>query len=881
MSTESVQPLQCAAALGAIALAYYLVPYFHDPYDYRRRFSGPWLAGLSGWWMSYTVLTGHQNEDIRKLHEKYGTFVRIGPNHISISDPDAMETVYAHGSGFLKSDFYAGKKGPASNTFIELDKAKHLKLRKRIANIFSQQNVLTFQPRVQKHIARLYAQWDLRCREAARGVSGFNWSAQNGSAVMDCCQQLSFLAFDIIGDLAVGASFGLIQAQKDSSPIIGSGDEVRQENKEVVQIPVIAAMASFNLNIVSVAMFPSWSRNIIQLFPWHLPGLLKQFRFFGLVAASIDARLKRGSDEDQGADFVDKLLQVKNEDGTGMSLEELRSETSVMFLAGSDTSSNTLSSLCYQLAINPKVQRELQSELDKHLPPISEDLDEQAGLDIPPADIVPDYNQIKNLPYLNACIKEILRIHSTIGTGLPRVVPPGKSLTVAGQTFKAGSIISVPSYTTNRSSVWGSDAFEFRPERWLDENAASLNNQQNVLTFQPRVQKHIARLYAQWDLRCREAARGVSGFNWSAQNGSAVMDCCQQLSFLAFDIIGDLAVGASFGLIQAQKDSSPIIGSGDEVRQENKEVVQIPVIAAMASFNLNIVSVAMFPSWSRNIIQLFPWHLPGLLKQFRFFGLVAASIDARLKRGSDEDQGADFVDKLLQVKNEDGTGMSLEELRSETSVMFLAGSDTSSNTLSSLCYQLAINPKVQRELQSELDKHLPPISEDLDEQAGLDIPPADIVPDYNQIKNLPYLNACIKEILRIHSTIGTGLPRVVPPGKSLTVAGQTFKAGSIISVPSYTTNRSSVWGSDAFEFRPERWLDENAASLNKYFVPFSLGPRSCVGRNLAYMNLTLIAAALFHRYSVEALPATKLTVHETFLRETAHCEVAIKRRSAA
>jgi hypothetical protein len=73
--------------------------------------------------------------------------------------------------------------------------------------------------------------------------------------------------------------------------------------------------------------------------------------------------------------------------------------------------------------------------------------------------------------------------------------------------------------------------------------------------------------------------------------------------------------------------------------------------------------------------------------------------------------------------------------------------------------------------------------------------------------------------------------------------------------------------------------------------------RSCVGRNLAYMNVTLIAAALFHRYSVEALPSTKvggfyvvmkpaesdssckqLVVHETFLRETAHCELAIKRR---
>ncbi|KDN35429.1 hypothetical protein RSAG8_11567, partial [Rhizoctonia solani AG-8 WAC10335] len=105
----------------------------------------------------------------------------------------------------------------------------------------------------------------------------------------------------------------------------------------------------------------------------------------------------------------------------------------------------------------------------------------------------------------------------------------------------------------------------------------------------------------------------------------------------------------------------------------------------------------------------------------------------------------------------------------------------------------------------------------------------------------------------------------------------TFKAGSVISVPSYTTNRSSVWGNDAEEFRPERWMDDHAGSFNKYFVPFSFGPRACVGRNLAYMELMLITATLFRRYKLEALPTT-MVIHEAFVRETAHCEIGIKRR---
>jgi benzoate 4-monooxygenase len=66
---------------------------------------------------------------------------------------------------------------------------------------------------------------------------------------------------------------------------------------------------------------------------------------------------------------------------------------------------------------------------------------------------------------------------------------------------------------------------------------------------------------------------------------------------------------------------------------------------------------------------------------------------------------------------------------------------------------------------------------------------------------------------------------VVPQGKTFTFRDQTFKAGSVVSVPSFTTNRSKIWGQDADEFRPERWLEDGAGVLNKYLVPFSMGPR--------------------------------------------------------
>ncbi|CAE6412952.1 unnamed protein product [Rhizoctonia solani] len=481
-NTDSSQLAKCSAVLGAFALAFHVIPYLVDPYEYRHRFSGPPLAGFTNWWMSNLARTGHHSEIVQKLHENYGTFVRLGPNHISIADPDALEIVYGHGSGLLKSEFYhMFQNGPKRDVFNTSDKAEHSKKRKRLANIFSSQNVVAFEPRVRSHIRQLCAQWDLRCKEAAGGASGVNWVARNGQAVINVCAQFSYLAFDIIGDLALGSPFGLIQAQKDSSLAIESIDEAGEPQRGTVEIPVVKTIASGGATVMAVGVFPAWTHKFLQFLPWNIVGLFDKLNFFKLATTSVDARLKRGPRKDtengkQSIDLIDKLLEVKNENGDPLSVNELYAEAVLLLIAGSDTTSNTLSSLCYHLAIHPKVQRELQAELDQHIPYNSSDgSGNKEGLIIPPCDAVVQYEHIKNLPYLNACVKEALRIHSTVGTGLPRVVPPGKTITVAGQTFKAGSVISVPSYTTNRSNVWGNDAGEFRPERWLDDSAGVFN----------------------------------------------------------------------------------------------------------------------------------------------------------------------------------------------------------------------------------------------------------------------------------------------------------------------------------------------------------------------------------------------------------------------
>ncbi|GAB1522346.1 hypothetical protein RhiTH_005460 [Rhizoctonia solani] len=420
-----------------------------------------------------------------ELHQKYGPFVRIGPNHISIADPDALEDIYKHGNGLLKSDYYAMfRLGTHDNLFTSRDKAEHSTKRRRLAHIFSPQNILSYQPRVRNNIRHLVDQLDMRCQQAAEGRSGFNWSAKDGRAVLDICSQMSYLAFDLIGDLAMGSPFGMIQAQRDTTNVAKS----LTDGAKTIQLPLIELFDKGTQSVSSIGVYPRWAQAALLLLPWNLYGLFTTRNLAGFASAALSHRLQRtqhntDDKEARGVDMVDKLLEARDEDGKPLSKEELLIETFGLLFAGSDTTSNTLSAFCFYLAKHPHLQAKLQAELDEHILLKYSHQDTESGSEIDP---VATYEPIKDLPYLNACMKETMRLHSALGLGLPRVVPPGKSFTVGGQTFKAGSIISVPTFVTNRDRIWGHDAGEFRPERWLEDSKGMLGKYFAPFSFGPR-----------------------------------------------------------------------------------------------------------------------------------------------------------------------------------------------------------------------------------------------------------------------------------------------------------------------------------------------------------------------------------------------------------
>ncbi|KAI0765297.1 cytochrome P450 monooxygenase pc-bph [Fomes fomentarius] len=476
---SACDPLSWAFFALSAFLLVLLVPYFLDLHAIRE-YPGPLIARLSNVWLCWTAAQGHRSERVHELHKKYGTYVRIAPNHLSIADPDALQVVYGHGTGTLKSNFYDAFVSIQRGLFNTRSRSQHARKRKIVSHIFSQKSVLEFEPHVRSHLTMLFKQWDTLCERGLKGLSGDEgeggWHGRDGRVWFDCLPWYNYLAFDIIGDLAFGAPFGMLVACKDSAPVAVSHKEAmaaygkaNKDSMEIQYFPAVQVLNDRGEFSASLGVLPPYLRPLVKRLPWFSKGNQAVQRLAGIAVAAVARRL---ADPIDRVDLLAKLQGGRDDDGKPMGREELTAEALTQLIAGSDTTSNTSCALTYHLAKNQHAQRKLQQELDAAL----------SGDDDP----VTTYEQVKRLPYLEAVVNEALRIHSTSGIGLPRLLPKG-GLTVCGRFFPEGTVLSVPTYTIHRDpAVWGDDPDAYRPERWFEQDKVAMQKTFNPFSFGPR-----------------------------------------------------------------------------------------------------------------------------------------------------------------------------------------------------------------------------------------------------------------------------------------------------------------------------------------------------------------------------------------------------------
>ncbi|KAF9887605.1 hypothetical protein FE257_009818 [Aspergillus nanangensis] len=247
-------------------------------------------------------------------------------------------------------------------------------------------------------------------------------------------------------------------------------------------------------------------------------------------------------------------------------------------------------------------------------------------------------------------------------------------------------------------------------------------------------------------------------------------------------------------------------------------------------------------SWYQSLVRISNTLLSSYREKWRlnkdWDGIVYNRATTRLKRYEKAEKLDDFFTALMEDKHGAPHNLEWGEIVAEISIMMNAGSDTTGIALNNVLLLLLKTPHCLRKLQDEVDGVL-----DGD----------DIVASYDRIKHLPYLRACIDESLRIFPPVSFGLPRRTPP-EGAAICGDFIPGDTSVSISAYVVHHNEEVFPTPEDYRPERWLGDGGKDLQPYFVAFSTGARGCIGRNISYLEQTVLLASLVHRYDF-ALPS--------------------------
>ncbi len=196
----------------------------------------------------------------------------------------------------------------------------------------------------------------------------------------------------------------------------------------------------------------------------------------------------------------------------------------------------------------------------------------------------------------------------------------------------------------------------------------------------------------------------------------------------------------------------------------------------------------------------------------------------------------DILGALIEAKDpETGAVFGFEELVDQVAMLFFAGHETSASALGWAVYLLAACPHVQERIRAEMR-----------EVAG------DAAPNFSDVKQLKFTRDVFRESLRLYPPVGFIMREA---GHSECMRDKVIKPRSAIAVSPWLIHRHRTYWDRPGVFDPDRFADEaSKTSIRTAYLPFSLGPRACIGASFAMQEATLILACLARRYRFEVLP---------------------------
>jgi len=259
------------------------------------------------------------------------------------------------------------------------------------------------------------------------------------------------------------------------------------------------------------------------------------------------------------------------------------------------------------------------------------------------------------------------------------------------------------------------------------------------------------------------------------------------------------------------------------------------------------------------IIILFPWLLNVLPKRIydayikhdkivenqEFFYAHTRKLIASHLETMDRANPRDLIDLYLTEKQDEGD-TNYNDLFNLIEDLFVAGSETTSNTIRWVIIFMALNPDAQAKVHAEMDE----------------VVPRDRLPSLGDKQKLPMLEACILEAMRLSPQLGIGLPHRVT--KTIQFEGHTIPEDTVLYQCIDEVHRDPKHWAKPDEFYPEHFIDQDGKlnPNNPAYMPFALGRRRCVGESLAKEQVFMFVSAILHRFSILPPPGENLTTEK-------------------
>ncbi|KAK7917833.1 cytochrome P450 [Apiospora marii] len=282
------------------------------------------------------------------------------------------------------------------------------------------------------------------------------------------------------------------------------------------------------------------------------------------------------------------------------------------------------------------------------------------------------------------------------------------------------------------------------------------------------------------------------------------------------NVVGEVTFSRKFGFLE----------QGIDVGNSIKNSMSLNAYITVAAY-LRWLHVALLAN------PLVTWL--AILPMGHLFNTTRRAVDERQQSA---DARWDILASWLQQMRQYPDHMDMNIIHTQATSLVGAGSGTVSSALQSFVYHMIRHPTAWNRVRGEIDAA---------SRAGRC---QDRVISFKDAKELPFLQACIKEATRVFSPVPMGLPRLAPK-EGVTIGHETFPSGTILSVNPWVIHHSrELWGPDASQFNPDRWITGNVAEMERYWMPFGAGYNSCPGQHVTKIEMSKVAATIVRDYDI-------------------------------